>query len=161
MVLWLSSGIEVAKEYQSLFIRKGKRSKTPSCKSDYYYVLKEEGKFYVPEIRKTFHIDYLKKKGKSPLKFNDSSTIYLDADKIKFPVILRTRKRGDRFYPFGMEGERKLKDFFIDEKVPLKERNKIPILVTEAGKILWIVGYRRSNLGIINQKTSKIIRIRF
>lgn len=171
LVLWLSSGIEIVKEYQSLFIRKGRCHKTSTCKNDYYYVFKGRGKFYIPEIRKTFHIDYIKKNDKTYLKFDDSSlpallrrkqmgTIYFDADEIKFPLILRTREKGDLFLPFGMKGCKKLKDFFIDKKVPLQERNKIPILITADGKILWIVGYRRSNLGIIAKGTSRIMRIK-
>ncbi len=58
-----------------------------------------------------------------------------------------------------MKKEKKLKDFFIDQKVPIKERNSVPILVAEDGKILWIVGYRRSNLGIITKNTRKVMRI--
>ncbi len=158
LVLYLPYGVKIIKEYGSLFIRKGKTTISPN-RDSYYYVFEGQGEFNIPEIKKIIHIDCLSKKDKSSLKFDDSSQIYLDADKIKFPLILRTRKGGDRFYPFGMKKEKKLKDFFIDEKIPLKERDRIPILVTKAGKILWIVGYRRSNLGVITKETSQIIRI--
>ena len=160
LVLYLSSKLEIVKEYRFLFIRKSRCSAVSTHKNDYCYVFEGQGKFHIPEIRKTIHIDYLKKNDKVPLKFNDSSEIYFDADKIKFPLILRTKEEGDRFSPFGMKGEKKLKDFFIDEKVLLRERKTVPILVTGAGKILWIAGYRRSNLGIITKKTSRIMRIR-
>jgi tRNA(Ile)-lysidine synthase len=160
LVLYLSPKLKVVKEYTSLFIKKVRGPERVKNEKSLYYVFEKEGEFPIPEIKKTICIDYIKRNNKTSIDFNDSSEIYLDADKIKFPLILRIREEGDRFRPFGMKGEKKLKDFFIDEKIPLEKRGKIPILVTGAGKILWAVGYRRSNLGIITKKTSKIIRIR-
>ncbi|ACB83678.1 tRNA lysidine(34) synthetase TilS [Natranaerobius thermophilus] len=66
----------------------------------------------------------------------------LDYDKIDLPVIIRNRKVGDRFVPLGMNSPKKLKDFFIDEKVPRNYRDKIPLLVSGRGEILWVIGYR-------------------
>ena len=159
LFLYLPSGLKIVKEYKSLFIGKGDSSKISIPKNSYHYLFEKQGEFHIPEIEKTIYIDYIKKNDNSLLKFDDSSRIYLDGDKIKFPMILRTRKKGDRFFPFGMKKEKKLKDFFIDEKIPLGERDRIPILVTQTGKILWIVGYRRSNLGIITKDTPRIMRI--
>lgn len=64
-----------------------------------------------------------------------------DYDKIKGNLHLRSRRNGDRFQPLGVSGTKKLKDFFIDEKVPRSQRDNVPIL-TDGNNILWIVGYQ-------------------
>lgn len=67
------------------------------------------------------------------------------ASKIGYPLVFRTRRDGDRI--FTKVGTKKLKDFFIDRKIPLSERDRIPILVTKDGEIIWVVGhFYRDNL---------------
>lgn len=56
-------------------------------------------------------------------------------------ITLRNRQNGDRFQPLGMMGTKKLKDFFVDDKVLRSRRDKVPLLVTGRG-IAWVVGYR-------------------
>lgn len=60
-------------------------------------------------------------------------------------LYFRTRKAGDTFSPCGMQGRKKLKEYFIDEKIPIKERNQIPLLFA-GEELLWIPGKRRSAL---------------
>ena len=160
LVLCLPYGLKMEKEYNSLFIKRAGPSKTPAKNNGNYYIFKQEGEFRIPEIGKTICIDYIGQSYKTLPKFDDSSIIYLNADEIKFPLLLRTRNKGDRFFPFGMKKAKKLKDFFIDEKIPLRKRNRISVLADDAGRILWIVGYRRSNIGVIDKHTNRICRIR-
>lgn len=82
-------------------------------------------------------------------------TAVFDYDKISFPIYLRFRKNGDYFMPFGMKGKKKLKDFFSDEKVPLKMRDKIPLLVDSCDKILWVTGFRISDQVKVTDFTKK------
>lgn len=56
---------------------------------------------------------------------------------------IRTRRDGDRFYPYGSAGSKKLKDYFIDNKVSRAERDK-KLLVTAGSKVLWIIGERQA-----------------
>ena len=58
-------------------------------------------------------------------------------------LCIRTRRDGDRFYPYGSAGSKKLKDYFIDNKVPRAERDK-KLLVTAGSKVLWIIGERQA-----------------
>lgn len=159
LVLRLSSGIEIAKEYTNLFIRRIKTTQKSINNRNYFYTLEKEGKIFIPEAEKTVSVSINEKDKKTALKFDDSNQTYFDAEKIKFPLTIRNRESGDRFSPFGMNKEKKLKDFFIDEKISVRERDSIPILVAKDGKILWIMGYRRSNLGIITKNTRKIIKV--
>jgi tRNA(Ile)-lysidine synthetase-like protein len=52
---------------------------------------------------------------------------------------LRSRRPGDRLRPFGSPGERKLKELLIDRKLPLAERDRLPLLEV-AGRLVWVPG---------------------
>lgn len=83
---------------------------------------------------------------------------YFDYDKLIGDVYVRNRRDGDRFVPFGMKGSKKLKDYFIDEKIPKDERDRIPI-ITDDKNIIWIVGYRISDLYKITRDTKRVLII--
>jgi tRNA(Ile)-lysidine synthase len=65
---------------------------------------------------------------------------YFDLRTIRPPLEIRVRRAGDSFLPLGSRGRKKLKDFFIDKKVPRFLRQHIPLLISH-GKIIWIMGY--------------------
>lgn len=73
----------------------------------------------------------------------DPLTAILNPALLSGEVVLRSRRPGDRFYPMGASGEKKLKDFFIDRKVPRLERDYVPVLAS-GNEIIWVVGYRVS-----------------
>jgi tRNA(Ile)-lysidine synthase len=89
----------------------------------------------------------------------DKNTIYLDLDKTSFPLTIRHRQAGDRFVPLGMNHSKKLKDFFIDEKVSRFERDKV-LLFCDEEKILWVSGMRIHNDVAISDNTNNILRIK-
>jgi tRNA(Ile)-lysidine synthase len=57
------------------------------------------------------------------------------------PFVVRNRRPGDRFRPVGLEGRKKLQDFFVDRKVARAERDAVPLVVDAAGRIVWVAGY--------------------
>jgi len=81
---------------------------------------------------------------------------FLDADKLVYPLVLRTWRGGDRFMPLGMSVFKKLSDFFIDEKVPLPLKERIPILVNGNGEIMWVAGMRTDNRYKVSSATKKV-----
>ncbi|MBS4026869.1 MAG: tRNA lysidine(34) synthetase TilS [Clostridia bacterium] len=87
--------------------------------------------------------------------------IRLDLTKLKGRTLfLRKRKPGDRFQPVGMKGEtKKLKDFFIDAKIPREKRDKIPLLVTGEDEIIWVVGLRAAGNYLTDSDTSQLVII--
>lgn len=89
----------------------------------------------------------------------DKYTVFIDAAKIKSGLVLRYRQPGDVFSPFGMKGSKKLKDYFIDEKVPKEERDAVE-LIADGGEIVWIVGRRLSEKYKIANDTQQIIMIK-
>jgi len=93
-------------------------------------------------------------------------TAYFDADKVGFSFFIRTKKDGDRFFPQGAQGKKKLSDFFIDHKVTREMRDKIPLLVAtfkkgkfSESKIVWVVGYRIGEEVKVTDATKKVLKI--
>lgn len=84
---------------------------------------------------------------------------YFDLDKIQRGIKLRTRKAGDQFSPLGMKGTKKIKDFFIDEKIAKNIRDTIP-LICSGKDVMWIIGYRISEKYKIDNNTKNILSIK-
>ncbi len=94
------------------------------------------------------------------LKIKDKNQALLDLGKTGYGLVVRSRKMGDRFYPFGISGSKKLKDFLIDEKIPAEEKDLVPI-VEAKGKIVWIGGHRIDNRFRITKSTKKALKMTF
>ena len=83
----------------------------------------------------------------------------LDFNKLTFPLRVRTWSFGDRFSPLGMKGEKKISDLFIDEKIPIHEKQRKLILESSNGKIACIIGMRISEDFKITEKTTAVFEI--
>jgi tRNA(Ile)-lysidine synthase len=59
---------------------------------------------------------------------------------LALPLVVRSRRPGDRFRPLGAPGVRKLQDFLVDRKVPREERDGLPIVVDGRDRIVWVAG---------------------
>lgn len=82
-----------------------------------------------------------------------------DYGRINKGINIRTRKAGDIFFPYRSSGSKKLKEYFIDEKIPRQQRENIPLLAV--GKnILWVVGFRTAENFSIGEKTEVILSVR-
>ncbi|MCL2103577.1 MAG: tRNA lysidine(34) synthetase TilS [Kiritimatiellaeota bacterium] len=74
------------------------------------------------------------------------------------PLVVRSRKPGDRLAPYGMRGTKKVQDIFVDEKVPEYLRDTIPLL-TCGGAIVWIPGFRIAQPFAVQSSTSLSLRV--
>lgn len=90
----------------------------------------------------------------------DKRTRYFDLDSIKGPLRIRNRKNGDRFKPYGLNGTKKIKDYFIDNKVDKDLRDRIPLIVDDES-ILWILGYATSDIHKVGEKTKNMLVIEY
>ena len=82
-----------------------------------------------------------------------------DAATVAEPLAVRNFQPGDRFQPLGMVGHKKIKDLFIEKRVPLSIRASWP-LVTSGHEILWIPRYGRSSTGLVGEKTTSVLRFK-
>ena len=86
------------------------------------------------------------------------NVVFLDKEKLNFPLVLRNWKKGDYFYPFGMKGKKKLSKFFKDEKMDLISKEK-QWLLCSGDDIVWIVGRRADERFKVDDSTMKILKI--
>lgn len=89
---------------------------------------------------------------------NNKNTEYIDYDKVQGELKIRNFRTGDRFRPLKLKGEKKLSDFFTDQKIPLHERKEIPLLVCDSG-IIWIMAYQIDDRFKITNKTKRILML--
>jgi len=83
----------------------------------------------------------------------------LDADRAGAVLLIRRARPGDRFVPLGMTGQKKLQDFFVDNKVPPRQRQ--PWLVTRAeDEVLWVVGHRLAETARVHDRTERVLTLR-
>lgn len=88
--------------------------------------------------------------------------IYLDADKLTFPLEIRAWQQGDTFKPLGMgRRTKKVSDFLVSLKIPLWDKDRIPLIIDGTGEIIWICPYRMSETFKISDKTEKVLSLSY
>jgi tRNA(Ile)-lysidine synthase len=88
----------------------------------------------------------------------ERSMAALDADKLTYPLLLRTWKEGDRFRPLGLKGSKKVSDFLINIKLPVPDKKHVWILES-AGEIVWLVNLRIDERFKVSEKTQRVLMI--
>lgn len=120
-------------------------------KKEEYFIDKEQEDVKIPlnlSFRKVDDISIL-----------TNTTIFVDADKLSFPLVLRKWNEGDSFQPFGMEGKsKKVSKLFKDEKLSLIEKENVWILCSE-NIIVWVIGLRQDERFKIDNKTQNRLKI--
>jgi tRNA(Ile)-lysidine synthase len=86
--------------------------------------------------------------------------IQLDPTKAPFPWLVRSYQPGDRIRPVGMTGTKKVKDLFIDKKIPLDHRRQVP-LVFSGDTLIWVCGVRASAEAIADKAAKKTLSARY
>jgi len=92
-------------------------------------------------------------------KTNETSNYvcFLDSNEIKLPLHIRTRKDGDKMQVLGMIGSKKINDIFIDNKIPMDERELWPVVVDSNETIVWLPGLKKSKFDKTKEKKYDII----
>ncbi|WP_445717469.1 tRNA lysidine(34) synthetase TilS [Flavobacterium sp.] len=141
--------------------------------SNTHVLLKDRNKLILSERKaasnnEVYFIDSIESKVNIPLKLSitrfsggkdvNSNCIFVDEDKIKFPLTIRKWQEGDEFYPFGMTGKKKLSKYFKDEKYSLLDKEN-QWLLCSADQIVWVIGKRADNRFKTQKTTQNIIKI--
>lgn len=148
---WLSSSHELTLDRGRLILtpldkEEGRQMRIPEA-GTYVYTELCKLKIEQKEINENYTIS------------RSSDKVCLDAQKVKFPLMIRRVARGDRFVPFGMKGSKLVSDFLTDQKValPLKRRQ---LVVTDAdGNILWVVGKRLDGRFAVSPCSKSVVEI--
>ena len=87
------------------------------------------------------------------------NSITLDAEKVQFPLTIRSLQPGDTFCPFGMKGHKLVSDFLTDRKMNILEKRRQLVVTDAQGEIIWLVGLRTDNRYKVEKKTRSVLRI--
>ncbi len=150
----LSLGLEAMISYREFHIYK----KELEEKLEFYYPVQIQQKTDIHELNLSVEVRIVCNGKELPFSQNSLEQIF-DYEKVEKELNIRNRKDGDRFTPMGMNGTKKIKDFFIDLKIDQLERNRIPLLC-DGDEIMWVVGYRISEKYKITRDTKKKLLIR-
>jgi len=141
--------LRAKKEYDRVVIH----SKIQSRTMDYEYPLMVPGMVDLKERKITL---YARRGEAKDIDFNCVDRVYFDGDKIKEPLLVRNRRRGDWFEPLGTNGSQKIKKLFIDRKVPGRERESIALLA-DNNSIIWIENMHITERVKVTHETKNVL----
>lgn len=121
----------------------------------YKYLIDVPGTVYIKERNLTVKAQLLSKRG---IDFTKKNIMLLDGDKIEGPLVIRSRRDGDWFQPLGMQGRQKIKDFFINHKVPVVERDK-KMLFADKISVIGIENMHISDRVKITGHTKNVLKL--
>ena len=105
------------------------------------YEYKWEGKvpLEIKELKLKFEGKKIRRGKSLPDDFDDKTSAFLDLSKLKFPLVVRNRREGDRYRPLGAPGQKKLKEIMRAKGIPLSERERRPVFFS-GDNIVWVLG---------------------
>lgn len=157
----LPFGIRVEKEGGTLRIQKGGergargRERKPAP-PPFEYRVTIPATIHLKEIDRTVHFEWIEKPTLREMK-EASRKAFMDYERIYLPLILRSAAPGERVDLLGGGGKKKLKEYFIDGKVPRGLRKRIPLLV-DAQSVVWVAGERISERVRVTGETKKVLK---
>ncbi len=154
----LPGGVLVQKTYETLVFTKGRKKPVGEKHKGYEYLLNGPGVISLDAISCRVTIQEIEAKSLLPADKESPWCAHLDADRIEYPLMIRSFVPGDRFVPLGMTGHKKVKDFFVDLKIPSHIRKSFPLLCHENG-IIWVCGLRIDESFKVGPKTKKVVRV--
>jgi tRNA(ile)-lysidine synthase len=90
----------------------------------------------------------------------DPKDVWIDADKVVFPLSVRLIKEGDRMIPLGMKGSKLISDILTDTKVSYFDRQRQYVLLNNDQQIIWLVGRRIDDRYKITSSTKTVLKIK-
>lgn len=152
----LPNGLLVRRVYHRLIFSRG----GPSPAEGYCVFVERSGRFFIDALGCTLSLEEMEPGQPSQDLQTDPWTAYLDADSIRFPLMLRNFRPGDRLIPIGMTGHKKVKDLFVDMKIPADLRTRIPILV-QGARVVWVCGLRMDDRFKVTSSTTRALKVTF
>ena len=124
--------------------------------ADFSHSIKGAGMVHIGEIDMTITCEEISRQGFTGRSQSDWQC-FLDLEALRWPLRVRNFRAGDKFMPLGLNGFKKLKDVFIDQKIPREERKRIPLLESR-GDIAWVCGIRIDHRYRVREDTRRILR---
>lgn len=118
---------------------------------------KKEDNNYKIEFNNKIKIDNIIIEKIENIETDGNNVCRLNSKDISLPIYIRNKKNGDYIYLLGTNGKKKIKDIFIEEKIPLTKRNKYPIVTDANDNILWIPNIKKSKYNVKKEGLYDII----
>lgn len=131
----------------------------PETIEQFNYELGASASVYIPEISSRISCEVLDTDQPMVLLDAEPDVLFVDYALVEGQLHIRNRKSGDRFFPFGSMGSKKVKDYFIDKKVPVDARDKIPLLC-DRSRIVAVMGHTIDNRVRVTAATRRILKIK-
>lgn len=155
----LPYGMKAYKRYDVIVVKKqGEGEQLPE---NFQVLISGEGKYNIPSREEIFEIflENICEKNKKSVNLEQKTyTKWFDYGKIENDLVIRTRRSGDYFIVDDKGHRQTLKSFFINEKIPREQRDKI-LLLADGSHIVWIIGYRISFQYKIENNTKRVLKI--
>ena len=129
------------KSYNNAWIEENKETKK------YDIILKD-----IVELSNGYIVEIIKE-----TESNSNYVTKINTQEINMPIHIRTRKEGDKLTLKGLNKEKKLKDIFIDEKVPIEKRKTWPVVTDDKDNIIWLPGLKKTKFDRAKTKNYDII----
>ena len=144
--------------------------------SQSHILFRNKGQLILRPIQEIKKINYLINDIDSSIKFNNSfqikfekttkisknnNIVTVDSEKLKFPLILRNFEDGDSFYPFGLNGSKKVSKYLKDNNISYLDKSSITVLVNGDNKIIWVVGMRLDNRFCVLENSQELLNIEY
>ncbi len=135
------------------------RRREPPPAEEFFYKVSFPGETYIKEVNQKFKLTLLPlKEFQRRYRLKAGGCAFLDRAKLSHPLTVRNRRSGDYFFPLGARGHTKLKNFFINKKIPREERDKLPLFISQ-GKICWVAGVEIGESFKVSDTTKKVVII--
>jgi tRNA(Ile)-lysidine synthase len=92
---------------------------------------------------------------------SDVEGAHIDAATLALPLVVRSRRPGDRLRPLGLGGRKKLQDVLVDRKVNRRERDGVAVVTDAAERIVWVAGHVLSEEFRVTARTTSVIILKF
>ena len=137
----LPKNYKAVKEYNKMYIKKGTKS----------------NENFIIEFKECVKIDNLVIKKIETSDTDGNDICRLNSNNIALPLYIRNKKDGDKISLLGTDGTKKIKEIFIENKIPINKRNSYPILVDKNDNILWIPNIKKSKYNVKKNEIYDII----
>jgi len=160
-VLTLAEGKEYSLKEDLVLRREGSQVflKKKAAPVQYEYEWDGEGILDIKELGLRVKGNRIKEKNIPHFRFDDQTRAFLDLGKLRFPLVVRSRREGDRYHPLGAPGQKKVKEIMRAKGIPLSERGRHPVFLSK-GEIVWILGLPVSERFKIEKETAVVFQIK-
>lgn len=160
--LHLQSGLQAVtnRGEMRLFYPVGKKAGRPKKVDEvtaFSVVVPQPGRYWIPALGCEVIVE-MRGDMPSQAELRGHLADFLDAEAAPFPLVLRNRLPGDRFHPLNSMGQKKVADFLIDRKVPLAQRDKLPVVLS-ANRIVAILGGSIAHGVKVTATTTAVLKV--